>query len=254
MAQKKWSRDELILAFNLYCKTPFGRIHTHNPEIIELAEKIGRTSSAVSWKLANFASLDPALKERQIVGATHASRLDAEIWAEFNQNWELLGYESEKLFAITMGKPIEVDSETDLSDLPDGREKETLIRTRVNQGFFRKAVLAAYDFRCCITGLNLPELLNASHIIPWSIDVQNRLNPKNGLCLNAILDRAFDRGLMTISTAFRVKISPSIKNTISDTAIQELLIRYDDLPIRLPTRFKPSSEFLRYHNNYIFRA
>ena len=183
MTQKKWSRDELILAFNLYCKTPFGRIHTRNPEIIDLAEKIGRTSSAVSWKLANFASLDPALKERQIVGATHASKLDAEIWVEFNQNWELLGYESEKLFAITMGKPIEFDSETDFSDLPDGKEKETLIRTRVNQGFFRKAVLAAYDFRCCITGLNLPELLNASHIIPWSIDVQNRLNPKNVLSL-----------------------------------------------------------------------
>ncbi len=254
MTKKNWSRDELILAFNLYCKTPFGRIHIHNPDIIDLAKIIGRTPSAVSWKMANFASFDPALRERKIAGATHASKLDAEIWAEFNENWGQLSFESEKLFAKIIGKPIESVSEIPVFDLPEGKERESLVKIRVNQSFFRKAVLAAYDFRCCITGLSLPELLNASHIIPWSANIENRVNPQNGLCLNAIHDRAFDRGLLTVTPDFRVKISPSIKSMNSDTAIQELLLRYDNSEIRLPTRFKPHVEFLDYHNNNVFRA
>lgn len=253
MTKKNWTRNELILAFNLYCKTPFGRIHIHNPEIIKLAEIIGRTASVVSWKLANFASLDPSLKERQIAGATHGSRLDTEIWSEFNQNWEQLSFESEKLLANLTGRTVEVISEISLSDFPEGKDRESFVKIRVNQSFFRKAVLAAYDYRCCITGLSLSELLNASHIVPWSVDTQNRVNPQNGLCLNVIHDRAFDRGLMTVTPDFRVKISSTIKNS-SDTAVQELLLRYDNAQIQMPTRFKPHNEFLSYHNNHVFRA
>jgi putative restriction endonuclease len=254
MSKNNWSRDELILAFNLYCKTPFGRIHIHNPEIVELAKLIGRTPSAVSWKLANFASLDPMLKEREIAGATHTSKLDAEIWAEFSENWEYLSFESEKLLANITGISIESVSDIAPLDLPEGKERESIVKTRVNQSFFRKAVLAAYDFQCCITGLSVPELLNASHIIPWSANIENRVNPKNGLCLNAIHDRAFDRGLLTVTPDFRVKISPLVKNMTSDIAVQELLLRYDNLEIRLPTRFKPNIEFLDYHSCHIFRA
>ena len=58
MPRRDWSRDELIVAFNLYCKIPFGQIHIRNPLIVELAKVIGRTPSAVSWKLANFARRD----------------------------------------------------------------------------------------------------------------------------------------------------------------------------------------------------
>lgn len=253
MTRKNWSRDELILAFNLYCKIPFGRIHVRNPEIIALAALLQRTPSAVSWKLANFASLDPSLKERQIAGATHASRLDAEIWTEFSQNWEQLSFESENLLAAKMGKSIESVSEITVADLPEGKDRESVVKVRVNQSFFRKAVLAAYDYRCCLTGLSMPELLNASHIVPWSIDTENRVNPKNGLCLNAIHDRAFDRGLITITTDFQVKISSVVKNT-SDTAVQELFLRYENAQIKLPARFQPANEFLSYHNTHIFRA
>ena len=69
MVRRNWTREELIVAFNLYCKIPFGRIHIRNPLIIELAKAIGRTPSALSWKLANFARLDPALRKRNIAGA-----------------------------------------------------------------------------------------------------------------------------------------------------------------------------------------
>ena len=255
MPSNKWTREELIIAFNLYCKIPFGKIHIHNPEIIALAKVLNRTPSAVSWKLANFASLDPSLKERNITGASHGSKMDAEVWNEFNGNWDRLAFESEKLLAKTMGRQVEDVSEVELLDLPKtGIEREALVRIRVNQSFFRKSVLAAYNFQCCITELEIPELLNASHIIPWSKDEANRVNPRNGLCLNAIHDRAFDRGLLTITTDLRVKVSKSLRREKVSSAVQDFLLRYDGLQINKPTRFLPDLEFLKYHNSQVFRV
>jgi len=255
MASNKWTREELILAFNLYCKIPFGTIHTHNPQIIALAKILDRTPSAVSWKLANLASLDPTLKKRNIAGASHGSKMDEVVWNEFNGDWDRLAFESEKLLAQKIGKPVEDISDVDLLDLPlMGKEREAVVKIRVNQNFFRKAVLAAYNFQCCITGLGIPELLNASHIIPWSKDKANQVNPRNGLCLNALHDRAFDRGLLTITPDFKVKISKSIKRNDVDSALQDFLFRYDGAEIKIPTRFLPDTKFLKYHNKSVFRA
>lgn len=96
MAQNNWTRDQLLVAFNLYCRIPFGRMHSRNPEIIELAGLMGRTPSAVAMKLCNFASLDPAEQARAIHGLKGASKLDRAIWDEFHSDWELLAYESEQ--------------------------------------------------------------------------------------------------------------------------------------------------------------
>lgn len=255
MPSNKWTREELILAFNLYCKIPFGTIHIRNPKIIDLAKFLGRTPSAVSWKLANLASLDPTLKKRNIAGASHSAKLDAEIWEEFNNNWDLLSFESEKLLAEKTGKSVEEITDIEVFDLPKaGKEREAIVKVRVNQSFFRKAVLAAYDFKCCITGLGIPELLNASHIIPWSKDKVNRVNPRNGLCLNAIHDRAFDRGLLTITTEYKVKISSSIKSVDISESVQNFLVRYDGTKIESPARFFPDASFLMYHNENIFKV
>jgi putative restriction endonuclease len=255
MPSNKWTREELILAFNLYCKIPFGTIHIRNPQIIALAKILGRTPSAVSWKLANLASLDPTLKKRNIAGASHGAKLDAEVWEEFNNNWELLSFESERLLAGRTGKQIETVTDIEISDLPkEGKERDAIVKIRVNQSFFRKTVLAAYDFKCCITGLAIPELLNASHIIPWSKDEENRVNPRNGLCLNAIHDRAFDRGLLTITPEYVVKISDYVKRNKTSEATQDFLVRYEGLKIKSPTRFFPENAFLTYHNNNIFKA
>ncbi len=254
MSSNKWTREELIVAFNLYCKIPFGKIHIHNPEIIVLAKILGRTPSAVSWKLANFASIDPSLKKRNISGASHGSKLDAEIWNEFNGDWDRLAFESEKLLAQKTGKQVEEISEVELFDLPKaGKERESVVKVRVNQSFFRKAVLAAYNFQCCVTGLAIPEMLNASHIVPWSKDVANRVNPRNGLCLNAFHDRAFDRGLLTITTDFTVKISPLVKKIAKDEFAIEFLSKIDGQPVQRPERFAPIPDFIEYHNKYVFR-
>jgi putative restriction endonuclease len=252
MTRREWTRDELIVAFNLYCKIPFGKIHIHNPLVKELAKAIGRTPSAVSWKLANFASLDPLLQARNIAGAKHSSNADKEIWNEFNADWEKLAFESEHLRSQLTGHINEIAVAA--RAFPEGKNRETLIRVRVNQGFFRAAVLAAYGERCCITGLSIPQLLTASHIVPWSVDAGNRTNPRNGLCLNAIHDRAFDCGLLTVTPDLRIKLSPRIKRAAKENTAREMFGQYDGASISLPQRFAPSEEFLFYHNRNIFLA
>jgi putative restriction endonuclease len=250
MTRRDWTREELIVAFNLYCRTPFGRIHNRNPQIIELAKAIGRTPSAVSWKLANFARLDPTLRKRKIAGAAHGARAEVGIWNEFNDDWEKLSFESESLLHQMTGRRGRITDEA--RELPEGKSRQALIRTRVNQGFFRTAVLTAYDTRCCITGLSIPELLTASHIVPWSVDEKNRTNPSNGLCLNALHDRAFDCGLLTVTTDLKVKLSPRLQKNPSDMAARGLLQSYENVSISPPRHFTPGVEFLRYHNEKIF--
>ena len=251
MAQTKWNREELIAAFNLYCRLTFGRIHIRNPEIIRLAKILGRSPSAVSWKLANFARLDPALQARDVAGATHGSKMEVEVWEEFNRDWERLSYESERVLQKLALRRLRQRPPGQI--LPMGRTREVVARVRVNQSFFRAAVLAAYDSSCCITGLGIPALLNASHIVPWSVDERNRTNPRNGLCLNAIHDRAFDAGLLTVTPEYRVKIAREVKTGPQKGPVDDFILRYHDSLIALPVRFHPDPEFLSYHNEKIFR-
>ncbi|HOB32780.1 MAG TPA: HNH endonuclease signature motif containing protein, partial [Verrucomicrobiota bacterium] len=205
-ARRNWTREEHILAFNLYCKIPFGTIHMRNPKVIELAKLLGRTVGAVSYKLANFARLDPSLRARGIKGMPHGSGGESEVWREFESDPEALAFESECLLARLSGRKLEDIAEIDEEELPkEGLERERMVRTRVNQHFFRQAVLSAYDYKCCITDLAVPELLIASHIVPWAVNKAQRMNPRNGLCLNALHDRAFDRKLMFIDEDFKVR-------------------------------------------------
>ena len=122
MTRDNWTRDELIVAFNLYCKIPFGKITSKNPEIINLAKIIGRTPSAVALKLVNFARLDPELQKRKIVGMSHGSKSEEKIWNEFHGNWEELAFESELLLARFKGGPIENSAKINLDNIPkEGR-------------------------------------------------------------------------------------------------------------------------------------
>jgi putative restriction endonuclease len=115
-------------------------------------------------------------------------------------------------------------------------------------------ILAAYDRRCCVTGLANVELLVASHIVPWALNKDARVNPRNGLCLNALHDRAFDRGLMTITKDHRVKLAPALKTVTVASTTQRWLAEFDDCPIRLPQRFQPDEQFLDWHRRHCFRA
>ena len=253
--QKLWTREELILAVNLYCKMPFGKMHARNTDIINLSKIIERTPSAIVRKLGNFASFDPTLKARGIGGLPNASKLDGEIWKEFYNNWDAALIESEKLLAKKKSTTIEKLSEIDFTDLPkEGKKKERLVMTRVNQSIFRTMMLATYNNKCCITGISKPELLIASHIVPWSRDEKNRLNPMNGLLLNALHDKAFDAGLITIGADdYKIKISSQLKTKNAPESIKQNFFEYEGREINLPDKFLPEREQLKIHNDY-FKA
>lgn len=248
MLKRLWTRAELIVAINLYCKLPFGKLHKSNPEIIKVANLLGRTPSSVAWKLVNFASFDPSLKARGIKGASNVSNLDKQIWNEFYNNWESLSYESEKLFAELQNKSIEQTINIPEFELREGKMREQVIKARINQAFFRSSILAAYNSTCCITGLKNPVFLIASHIATWVSDEKNRLNPRNGLCLNSLHDKAFEVGLITITPFYTIKISSVLKKDKRQKAVADYFLKYDNQSIIMPSRFLPDPDLLTLHN------
>lgn len=249
MAKKNWTREETIVAFNVYCKIPFKNSSKTNPTVIKYANIIGRSPSALNMKIGNFGRLDPELKKRGIVGLGNGSKLDEIIWNEFNGNWEKLAFESEELIANFQNMKIE---EISFEDFPKGKERETTIKARVNQNFFRSTILSSYNLKCCITGLPIPDFLVASHIKPWSKDINNRTNPHNGLCLNSIHDKAFDRGFITVTPDFKVKVSKYFDDYSEDKSVNDFFIKYQNQSIIKPERFLPTQEFLDYHYQNIF--
>ncbi len=246
---KDWTREEHILAFNLYSRIPFGTIHEGNPAIIELAAILGRKIGSVSLKLANFSRLDPFHRKRNVHGMTHGATGEKLVWEEFAKNPEALALESSRLLAERLGQCIEDAADIDKSDLPPpGVEREALVKLRVKQAFFRKRVLSAYDFRCCVTGLTHHPLLVASHIIPWAEDAANRLNARNGLCLNALHDRAFDRRLMWIESGLIIRFSPKLKATTDESKqTVDWMLSFEGKKLLHPAKFQPDPTLLDKH-------
>jgi putative restriction endonuclease len=202
-------------------------------------------------KIGNFGSLDPELKKRGIKGLRNASRLDQAVWNEFQYDWQSLIEESEQLIAErerAAGVPPQ-----NFEDVEEGgKDRMGVRRVRENQYLFRSAILSAYEHKCCITGIDIETLLVASHIKPWAeSDRTERLNPQNGLCLNALHDRAFDRGIVSIADDYSVVVSSRIAYSAND-AVLKFLVGYNGGKINLPSRFLPRSDFLAWHRDNVF--
>lgn len=251
----RWTKDELKLAFHLYCQLPFGKLHSRNPEIIELAKLLKRTSSAVAMKLVNFASLDPAITSTGRSGLGNASKTDRAVWNEFNEDWERLAGESEirlrNLRGLGVSESLPVGDNSEDTDFYGGTVLAT-VELRLKQGFFRRAVLASYQNRCCMTGITAKALLVASHIVPWKVDPNNRLNPRNGLCLSALHDKAFDRGLITVDSDLSIRVSSQARKYAHEDFVRTSLIELDGRKIDLPEKFRPDPQFLKRHRREIF--
>lgn len=263
MAEKyrvKWTREETILAFDLYCKIPFSKISKTNKEIIALANLLGRTPSSVGLKMANLAHFDPELRARNVSGMSNASKLDEEIFQEFAKDWTELSYQAQlikaKMSQTTIEEIVEIDGVEEIVKLPIGEYREQAMKTRVGQYFFRMSVLSAYRNRCCVTGMQLPNILIASHIKPWrdSDEKTERTNPSNGLCLNALHDKAFDKGLITIDKSYHIINSKMLKDAEMDAESRAWLMSYEGKQIILPDRFYPGSQYIEYHNDVIFKG
>ena len=250
-----WTREQLLVAFALYCRLPFGQLHHRHPEIIRFATGIGRSPSALAMKLGNIASMDPAITSTGRSGLANASAADHAMWEEMHNDWERFAMESEQAVqaiteAETVTPPTDGTGEDEGHDrIGEDRAVETTVR--VGQKFFRTAVLSAYHEQCCITRLSLPTLLVASHIIPWSHDKRNRMNPRNGLLLSVLHDKAFDAGIITLNNDMTVRVSRVGKD---DEFFSSSIASYDGHPISLPEKFGPDREFLRYHREHIFQG
>jgi len=205
-------------------------------------------------KCLNIASIDPLVAASGRAGLGNASSLDQETWDEFHADWERLTSECEQLrqhLLLASGQsqalPRGVDDKFELTDF-SGETRDAIVQQRVKQGFFRRAVLSSYRDRCCISGLSDKRLLVASHIVPWSADKANRLNPSNGLCLSVIHDKAFDSHLFTLSDDWQVVLSERIKAS-KDTFLREVFWPIDGKQIEMPERFAPDPTFIAKHRH-----
>jgi len=261
---KLWTHDELIIAMNLYCKLPFGQLRHGNPLVIEVAGMLGRTPSSLSMKLCNLASLDPYHQARGVKGLRGASRADRQVWEEFISDWDRYGVESEEKLQALFGQIEEkrptVQGRSARKNIvkvpsvePSGPTEAIVTgKTRLGQRFFRQSVLASYNCRCCITGNPIPELLIASHILPWGQFPEQRLNPRNGLCLAQTQDAAFDKGLISLDEDYRLMLSPYLREFLPNEALSRNFLAYEGTQIEMPDKFLPEGDYLQKHREVVF--
>lgn len=254
--RRNWTREETIVALNVYCKIPFKTSSKTNPVIIKYAKIIGRSPSALNMKIGNLGRLDPELKAQDISGLSNGSKMDKQVWQEFQDNWSALSYESERIIAKLSDTTVAEQNNIAydyLKNLPEGKYREAYVKQRVNQNFFRSSILSIYNGKCCMTGMAIADLLVASHIVPWAENEKNRTNPSNGLCLNTLHDKAFDKGFITVTADYRIKLSEAIKKDANNKAVKEYFLPFENKKIILPDKFLPNRDFLEYHGKNIFK-
>jgi len=237
-ARRNWDDREVGEALALYLRLPFGQFDQRNTQVRALAARIGRTPSAVALKLANLAALDDSLPQK---GMGNASATDRRVWAAFLQDPApvVAAYEAQ-----TTAAPQPGFSETARVAWESKQDETRTAVTKIRRGqaFFRDMILTSYRGKCALTGVEDSRLLNASHIIGWQEDVNLRLNPTNGICLNALHDRAFDRHLISFDDDYRMIIAADIP-----PETKKILSLGIHSQIKLPEKFLPDPAFLDHH-------
>jgi predicted restriction endonuclease len=122
-------------------------------------------------------------------------------------------------------------------------------KRRTGHKVFADKVKLHYNYTCALSGIRAKDFLVASHIIPWSEKKETRLDPSNGICLSVFFDKAFDKGYITITSSYRVKISE-----YCDPTIAAVLASYNNKNITLPKTSPPNKEYLQWHNEHIFES
>ena len=258
---RNWTEDEDILALCLYYELPTAKHDKNTPEVKALASLLDRSVGSVVFKLGNLKALD---KTQTGTGFIHGAKMDKIVWDKYlNKPFELFEkkkeilagiYASENVADITP-EHILPESETDklLNEIDFTSEDKLKLQTwRDRQWLFRASLMKGYNEQCCLSGVRNPDFLVASHIVPWAIDKNNRINPRNGILLNVFLDKAFDKGYITIkSTDYSVLLF----SHISDEKITNQLKLYAGCQIQLPLNQErwPKKEFLEYHNDLVFK-
>jgi putative restriction endonuclease len=240
----------------LYLKLPFGKLHSGTPEIIQLAGLIGRTPGSVAMRLNNFAAVDPYHQQRGIIGLPGGKKQVEPIWNEFIHDREELLFESERILAEVENRSLEEKFSDALQDIQrlKGEDKLREVKTRINQNVFRQIVMVNYTGRCAISGIDISDFLVASHIVPWSKNEGERLNPENGICLSSLYDKAFDKGYIGINERYEVVLSPTLKKREKETYYELWFAHLAKMTITLPQKYLPAKSFLQYHMDVVFKG
>ncbi len=246
-----WTDDEMIIVLDLYFKLPFGRLNKNTPEVKALAKLIGRTDNSVALRLVNYAACDPYILSTGRHGMASGRDRCMPYWDQYANDKERLFLKAEEIRTRLSKTPIEKILDIKPEDFI-GKERDAVIKQRVNQSSFRTMILGNYENKCAISGIDIPELLVASHIVPWSMDAKNRLNPSNGICLSPLYDKMFDKGLIGIRDDYSIQLSYELKQNIGKDFYDKHIGFIADRKLRLPIEHFPDTSFLEYHYNNIF--
>lgn len=141
------------------------------------------------------------------------------------------------------------DFDHETANLPRTTEAERRVIRRIGQDVFRRGLFEYWDGRCAITGLDVPELLRASHIKPWAdcdTDAE-RLDVFNGLLLAPHLDAAFDAGFLTVAEDGTVLLSDALPpNARSALGL--------DGSLKVRGLHRAHERYLPWHRSRIFRT
>lgn len=129
----------------------------------------------------------------------------------------------------------------------DGKDRLRATKTRIGQHAFREVILEIYQNRCCLTGLDLPAVNRASHIIGWAEGPKTRMDPRNGLCLSATYDAAFDRKLITFDDDYRLVLSKTIREHVPSESLRAYFLNKAGQRIELPDRCRPLQAYMAAH-------
>ncbi|MDO4437313.1 MAG: HNH endonuclease [Coriobacteriaceae bacterium] len=258
MPRRNWTPEETHMAFALYLLLEPSQISKTNADVISFANAIGRSPSSVALKLWNISAYDLNRVETGRVGMRHGNKLDRLVWEEYNEGGEdFLAASVDQLKETATKHRLEFKAlkpvYAEIDSTPVGKERTATVKQRVNQRYFRNSLLKVYEGRCCITGISAPNLLIASHIKPWAFsdNATEKLSPTNGLLLNALHDRAFDQGLMTVTPDYRIHVSKYVKHNQDPLG---WLWQFDKQEISLPKSHAPNKELLLYHNDEVFKG
>ena len=234
--RQNWADTEVREALALYLVTDFGRFHARNPAIIRLALRLGRTPDAVALKLSDLAALDDSLSQK---GMANASSTDRDVWRAFLADPS----SAERAYAAQI-QPEPAPGLSEAAGQFDHRGGNALRpgMQRIGQDLFRRTVLTSYGSRCALTGAEDLRVLTASHILPWAEAPQHQMWPTNGICLNALHDRAFDRHMISFDEDWRLMISPTVP-----PETRKLLERGVTGRLTMPRRFQPDASFMAQH-------
>ena len=267
--RRNWSREETMMAFALYIVLEPRECDDNGLDVQRLASFLHRTPDSVALKIWNIAAHDVNRKAQSKAGMKHGSKLDSQVWQWYAENPDAFMAECLDLLQHALLQankrhfhpaPLASDRYSPLETAtrllldrhnPEGDERKATTIQRINQSYFRNSLLLNYQCTCCITGMQIPSMLIASHIKPWKASTPTeKTAASNGLLLNAFHDRAFDQGLISIDDGYRIMVN---HDKVRHSPINDQwLYAFEDQRIMLPSISRPSHEFIEYHHKHIF--